>query len=347
MKLALQRPTLSLCMIVKNEERWIERCLRSVESVVDEMIVVDTGSGDSTPSIASALGARLFHHQWQDDFSEAKNFALGQAHGEWILVLDADEELESESGTRLKGLIADTAAEGFQLCVRNLLPPGEILKFEDLYITRLFRNRPEHRYAQPIHEQIRPSIERRGGPVRRADLTILHHGYAQRTAQGQGRADRNLRLLEAAVTRAPNDAYLHYQLGATHKSLGNSQKAHAFLRQTLALDYRALESETQDRLFTKLSQLALASDNYPAAVGYARESLRLNPANLVSLYVEALSLLFQGKVPEAYLSFLQIREQGKDNLGNREELDAVLAHCHQMLPPSVASALSTAAPTRK
>ncbi|MGH9426892.1 MAG: glycosyltransferase family 2 protein, partial [Terriglobia bacterium] len=88
-----RRPKLSLCMIVKNEQRWLEDCLNSVKELVDEMIIVDTGSRDNTVEIAQRFGARLFDHPWSGDFSEARNHSLGSATGDWILVLDADEKL--------------------------------------------------------------------------------------------------------------------------------------------------------------------------------------------------------------------------------------------------------------
>ena len=86
--------SLSACLIVKNEAAHLPRCLASVRELVDEMVVVDTGSTDETPAIATAYGARVLAFAWRDDFSAARNFGLGQARGEWLLVLDADEALE-------------------------------------------------------------------------------------------------------------------------------------------------------------------------------------------------------------------------------------------------------------
>ena len=88
-----RQPKLSLCMIVKNEQRWLEDCLNSVKDLVDEMIIVDTGSQDNTVEIAHRFGAKVFDHPWNGDFSEARNHSLGYATGDWILVLDADERL--------------------------------------------------------------------------------------------------------------------------------------------------------------------------------------------------------------------------------------------------------------
>lgn len=323
---------LSLCMIAKNEERSIGRCLDSARGVVDEMIVVDTGSQDSTPSIAASHGAVVVHHPWQNDFALARNVALDHAAGDWILVLDADEELESESRGKVRDLIATTDAEGFQLRQRSLLPRGELQSYEDLFITRLWRNRPHYRYEQPIHEQIRPSIERHGGRVPQADLTILHYGYAEQTVQGQDRrASRNLKLLEAAAAASPADPYLCYQLGVTYKALDKPHQARTSLRRALALDYQSLGPAILDKLFMKLAQLALASDDFPAALQHAAQSLACNPGNMVSLYVAALAHLHRGEISDAYRSFRQIRESPGDSAAPTDELDAVIAYCRDLL----------------
>ncbi|HYF75279.1 MAG TPA: glycosyltransferase family 2 protein, partial [Candidatus Nitrosocosmicus sp.] len=86
--------TVSLCMIVKNEEKFLENCLKSVKDFVDEMIVVDTGSADRTVEIAKSHNARVFYFEWINDFAAARNYALDQATGEYVLVMDADEYLE-------------------------------------------------------------------------------------------------------------------------------------------------------------------------------------------------------------------------------------------------------------
>src|SRR5579872_1678651 len=100
-----QRPAgISLCMIVKNEERFLEQCLRSVADVVDEINIVDTGSTDATVAIAERFGARIEHREWRNDFGWARNEALKMATKRWVLQLDADEELSPESKEQLRAL---------------------------------------------------------------------------------------------------------------------------------------------------------------------------------------------------------------------------------------------------
>jgi len=324
-------PLLSLCMIVKNEADFLGQCLDSVQDAVDEMVIVDTGSTDVTPNIARAYGAKIVTHPWHDDFSAARNAGLAQATGNWILQLDADEIVSPESSAQLRPLLAHTTADALRVRIRNLLPPGELRAYDDFFLPRLFRNRPDFRFEQPIHEQIRPSIERAGGRIADSNLTILHYGYARQTAQGgQSRARRNWALLQKALAATPNDAYLLYQAGATCKALGDEAGATAYLQRALA-GAAELEPAVQDKLLMKLAQLALAADDFAATVQYGRQSLALNPDNIVSKYVVALALMFQGDVRGAYPWFQQIRQAADTGLTNIAELDAVLDFCQKTL----------------
>ena len=101
------KPLLSLCVIAKDEAAFLQRCLASVAGLVDEIVVVDTGSCDDTPKVARGAGARVFSPPWQDDFSQARNRSLAAARGEWILVLDCDEVLARADHDRLRDLLAD------------------------------------------------------------------------------------------------------------------------------------------------------------------------------------------------------------------------------------------------
>ena len=330
--MAMSEPIVSLCMIAKNESHVLARCLESVHGVVDEIIVVDTGSTDATPQVAAAYGAQVIHEVWRNDFAQARNRSLERARGDWILVLDADEELAPESRPLLKPRLAATAAEGLQVCVRSFLPAGDLLSYDDLYLTRLFRNRPAYRYEQPIHEQIRPAIERAGGIVAVSDLLILHYGYAQQTAQGQDRrALRNLAILERALEASPNDPYLYYQLGVTYQALGQSQRAAEALHKALTLDRATMGDAALDRLHMRLAQLALAADQYGDAIAHARASLTRNPDNFVSLYVLALAHMLAGHIEQAYRCFRRLRQLPNARPETLSDLDSVIAYCRSAL----------------
>lgn len=172
-------PKLSLCMIVKNEEDVLSRCLKSVKSIVSEIIIVDTGSTDRTPDIAKEFGATTLQYEWADDFCAARNFSLDQATGDWVLVLDADEVLIYDSSKQITRLLTDNQVEGYYIRVVNLLGEPPDLETSDDMVVRLFRNRREYRFEGPIHEQVKASICQAVGDhaLKRMPLTIYHDGY--------------------------------------------------------------------------------------------------------------------------------------------------------------------------
>jgi glycosyltransferase involved in cell wall biosynthesis len=247
-------PTLSLCMIVKNEAENLARCLASVQGVADELIVVDTGSTDQTVEIAESFGAKVFHEAWQNDFSRARNAALAQATSQWILHLDADEALVPETGARVKPLLAVTPADGLKVCVRNFCAERGLLAYFDSMQERLFRNRPDYRYEQPVHELIVNAIVRTGGTVADSDLMIWHYGYQQKAVQGdESRLQRNLQLLEQAVAASPQDPGQCARLGFSYYELGNYPLAYQYLRRALVdLDASHFTTEFMETVLSAL-----------------------------------------------------------------------------------------------
>ncbi len=323
---------LSLCMIIKNEADNLRQCLNSVADFVDEMIIVDTGSTDDSVDIAKKMGAIVHHFRWRDDFSAAKNAALSQASGQWIFVLDADEEWVEETpvhnGAALRQLLEKTDADAFRLKVRNRMPADELAQFQEFYLTRLFRNRPEFRYEGRIHEQIRPAITRAGGKIVTSDFVILHHGYARKTVQGgEKRTARNLRLLDRSLAETPENPYLIYHLGATYQEMGESQKAHTTLSRAVKLDRGVLSNSIREKLFLKLAQIAFADNDHPAAHGYALECLGINPQNLTAQYIAALSLVFEKRFDEALEGFQKIRKHPNLNQQEIPQIEQVITYC--------------------
>ncbi len=190
------RPKISLCMIVKDEEEQLARCLDSVKDCVDEMVIVDTGSTDSTVAIAESYGARILYHAWDGSFSSARNVSLDAATGDWLLVLDADEAMVD--GSRLHEILADTQPEvqGYVLPMVNFVGDRDHEEAVTSPAARLFRNRPEYRYSRALHEQILAVIQStvEGAIVRWLDLPIEHYGYLTPVVAERDKVARNLAL---------------------------------------------------------------------------------------------------------------------------------------------------------
>lgn len=207
---------ISLCMIVKNEGQTLSRCLNSVFSIVNEIIIVDTGSTDSTCDIARQYGAILHHFPWNDNFSDARNASLELAQGDWILFLDADEELSPGSQEILFRLIENEKIEGyFVKIVNHLGKEGWIETVPDL-VFRLFRNKKEYRFRGAIHEQIADVILENNSQARyqvAENLEIIHHGYLDEVIEEKDKKDRNLKLIEKELESNPKNRLLQYHYG--------------------------------------------------------------------------------------------------------------------------------------
>ena len=213
---------LSLAMIVKNEARCHARGLRSVQKIADEIIVVDTGSTDRTVEIAGEFGAKIFHFDWDDDFSAARNFALKQAGGDWILVLDADETVSEPLAEEIKKFIQGAPQIGRLKIVSDFRRHGQTLRSQT-FVSRLFPHGAH--FEGKIHEQLI-------SPLPRVNLAgeLAHDGYLETQKSG-----RNVKLLRAALALEPDNAYLLHQLALEYTSLDQPENAfpclqHAFAR---------------------------------------------------------------------------------------------------------------------
>jgi glycosyltransferase involved in cell wall biosynthesis len=196
-------------MIAKNEERNLQACLDSVCGLVDQVIVVDTGSTDSTPQIAARNGALVVPFDFRPfdlkcvDFSAARNEKLARATGDWILVLDADETLDRADFPFIKALIAGSQSAGYHFSRRNHSPDGHIATVD--YPVRLFPRRPDYRYCGRVHETVNASICAQGGRLSTSGIRIDHRPCADRAAQRL----KNLwyiGILKEELAANPNDA---------------------------------------------------------------------------------------------------------------------------------------------
>ncbi|MBW2067090.1 MAG: glycosyltransferase family 2 protein, partial [Deltaproteobacteria bacterium] len=147
-----RRPFLSVCMIVRNEERHLERCLKSIKGIADEIIVVDTGSGDRTVSIAKKYTKRIYFHPWKDSFSEARNHYLGYARGEWIFQIDADEELVQEDIPTLREAIKEDGIDAIMVQIVSHFKNGKGRGIHS--VERVFRNNGVIHYEGRVHNRL-------------------------------------------------------------------------------------------------------------------------------------------------------------------------------------------------
>ena len=204
--------TLNLVMIVKNEERCLERCLRSVKDLVDDIIIVDTGSEDATKQIAVSFEAKVYDYAWKNDFSDARNFALSKSDSDWNLILDADEYLVQGRRRDILKLLDRVDSLG-AIQIKNAYMDNGELSYGIDYTTRIIPKGIY--YCGKIHEQVDSTLSRIPLP-----LIFEHDGYLM-----PNKPERNLPILLEELKDNPNDSYFLYQVASTLVNMNRHKEA--------------------------------------------------------------------------------------------------------------------------
>jgi len=280
-------PTISLCMIVKNEQEFLPVCLDSVRDLVSEIIVADTGSSDRTIDIAASYGAAVFSIPWRNDFAQARNESLKHATSDWILYLDADERIDERNKNKIRKLIQ--LQDIWAINVRVIIPQSQrnlVTNFSNDY-SRIFRNLPQIRFEGKVHEQILPSINRMGGKVLKSDIVFDHWGYALKQDKRKFRIQQNLVILTEELQKNPDDPFVHYNLGDTYRFLGNTDLAISHFERILELDHQDLKVKLLSNVYIFLAQLYLSKQNYFEAETYTAKAIQLTPDEPLPYYIMA------------------------------------------------------------
>ena len=205
--------SISLCMIIKNEENFLHGCLSSAKELVDEIVIVDTGSTDRSMEIARQYGAKVYEHQWKNDFSEHRNKSLSYATKEWILILDADEELVTSSSHLIRKAIQDIEIDSVAVQVTNLFNQGRSCAVFNS--VRLFRNNRGIKYEGIVHNKEVGCNNTKFYPIQ-----IVHHGYNLNESKMKEKFNRTTSLLKAQIANRSDDPLPHHYLSASYLSMG-------------------------------------------------------------------------------------------------------------------------------
>lgn len=297
---------ISLCMIVKNEVATLERCLRSVQALTSEQVVVDTGSTDGTQDLARSVGARVEERPWEGGFATMRNHSLRLATQPWILVLDADEFLEPTAVVAIQKLLQQPTADGYTLIARNLCGPEEAVAWHDAPVLRLFRNRLEVAFEGRLHEQVSPSILRSGGRLASTTIPFIHTGYQRRDAQGGDRVQRNLRLIEEMIAEDASDPYVWYQLGTTLRAAGRSAEAATAWTTALAQGLEHCGKSVHGAAYRRLAQVAVEKGDWEKGTQYSEKALSLLGEDATALQTAAVARLQRGEVTVARAFLLRL-----------------------------------------
>ena len=217
--------SLSVCLIARNEEKNLERVICSIRPVADEIILTDTGSIDGTIGLAKDLGAKVSHFPWCNDFSAARNFSFSQAIGDWIFWIDADEALLVESVDELRGCLSRDDVFSYLILRQDLTDLARTDLYTEMWLPRLFRNRPKIHLLGRHHEQFEPSLislaEKEGKIIETCGIRIRHWGFAG--PRREEKFKRDIKLLELELSDRPGRLYYQIELYRTMLLLGDNR----------------------------------------------------------------------------------------------------------------------------
>lgn len=224
----LMDKTISLCMIVKNEQKYLEKCLESVKQIVSEIIIVDTGSTDETLDIAKKYTPNIYSFNWVNDFSAARNYAIELAKSDYILVMDADEYFDADVN------LQEELKKDYDYYVFNI---NNHMKFNQSFIhtaVRLFRNNIGLKYENRLHEHLNILDDNSKYRGVMSLSTIQHVGYMDEEILEEKKHKRNLPLMKLEVQENPT-AYNLYNMGKTYFGMNDFKKAVTYFQKSYSL----------------------------------------------------------------------------------------------------------------
>jgi glycosyltransferase involved in cell wall biosynthesis len=286
-----ERASVSLTMIVRDEESNLPRCLESVRGLFDEIVIVDTGSRDRTVEIARSFGARVFDFVWVDDFAAARNAALARAKSDYAFWLDADDLLEPPERAKLEGLLTrlstqkgtgtgvrDRSQSPFAsaFVVRCRCDPGPDGSGGDTVVDhiRLFPIIEGVRWTYRVHEQILPALKRAGVPLQWTDITVRHTGYSDRALRLR-KLERDGRILREELAERPDDPFTLFNLGSIAIERADWDEALELLKQSLS---RSAPTDSITRkLFALIARAHQMKGDHASALRCCAEGLTFDP----------------------------------------------------------------------
>ena len=295
---------LSVCLIIKNEEDNLDRCLSSVVNIADEIIIVDTGSTDNSVKIAKQYTDNIYQFEWIDDFSAARNYSLSFAKSKFILILDADEVVEN--ATLLKSTL-NSLEDSYGGWLINLdsfnIKNGETHKYTT-QLLRLIRNNEYFKFSGIIHEQIINSIIESGYKIGSTNINVIHYGYGLNEEKMTQKQQRNLNLLSKHIALNPYDGYNLFNLAKTYFALKDNANAKKYFK--LALENNSKEGVVYPSCLNYFSVLLFQEKNFNETISLASESLNINKNQAFANYVLGDTYFELGQHEKSYFHYKEL-----------------------------------------
>jgi len=277
----MAEPKLSCCMIVRNEERHLRRCLQNVSPYVDEIVIVDTGSQDKTVEIAKEFTEKIYFHPWENDFSKHRNQSISYATGDWILQIDADEELAPGSGEPIRSSIRNAPSDVNFLMISVTDVDQHGRRRVTFNYPRVFRNGLGIYYKSIIHEQVVGN-----GKVDACPGVIWHYGYYLDEECMDNKKKRNLNLLLEQLEEDPENVFTMYNLANLYAWMKDYKKVIEYTQKALR-NLRSMNTASTFYIsvYTPLINACLKMQRLADAKRYALESIKIYPYFLDGYYL--------------------------------------------------------------
>lgn len=297
---------ISICMMVKNEEKNLERCLNSLNVFLGdplvELIIIDTGSTDNTANIAKKYTSKLYFHEWNNNFSEMRNISISYAKGEWLFLIDADECMEDSN--EAYNLLMKTNIDKYntiQLNVKSYLNLEKENNYSILVQPRLFRNDGTFKYEGTIHNQPRYKA-----PILSTDIIIEHYGYITSDKElMEKKFRRTATILKQEIEKNPNDIYYQFQLAVSYSMYGDYKTALDEIRKTYNMVKEKSEEERKIYIYIygMYVRTSFMNKKFEETIKICKEGVKLGSDYLDLYYVLANALLKKGEMSEAFTNF--------------------------------------------
>lgn len=305
---------ISICMIVKDEEKNLGRCLSSLKPLIDcglaELIIVDTGSTDKTVDIAKQFTDKVYFQKWENNFSKARNYSISLANGEYLMIMDADEEIEAEEIKKLIEFFTDGPYDKYNTFTRKLK------NFSDKTLTQysiftqpfIFKNDGSFYYFSSVHNQ--PVFKK---PIKNLDIEVLHYGYIMTDDIVDKKFNRTASLLKKELEKDPNNIYYRYQLSVSYSMHGDSEDAleqvEIYMKQ---LDKEDEASKKYIMAYGHAAKTYLSNSLYDKTLKTCNKILKTQPDYIDAIYYKAVALFNKKMFKNAIYSFKEYLDLEKD-----------------------------------
>lgn len=301
---------ISVCIICKNEEKYIARCLESLTEYNLEIVVVDTGSSDDSVAIAKRYTDKVYDYKWEKDFSKARNYSIEQASNNWILILDCDEFVDDFNIRLVKNFMkAYPDYIGEVICKNEFFDLGGEPYYKEYTLPRFF-NRKFFHYEGAIHEQITPiniNLPLKGCTL---PISFIHVGYNLSAEMMREKQLRNIELLRFEIEINSTDPYTHYQLGVSYLTIKDYKQAIESFNNAIncELDFRIFYT---NELFLHLANAYIGIEQYPNAIEVLENAKELLSDYSDYYYALGSAYYKNNMIPQSILSYIQALNASK------------------------------------